>query len=215
MVCGFAALFRIEFWLSFDWVLIEFWLSFDWVLIVFWLFIGLFITTLIWSYLGVLQCEGHFFECIFDWLFLSNKFRTIGWENSLSTKFPVFSDWNSFNFRDFSSLSCLWLRFISVLSSSLFQELFNGESPVFGGARGAENGLEDVFGVFQVRSEVFDFLENQKSWIFLLLEPLSFHLRMHTPPKKFSRCAGCLGGTASRCVKGTGAAYGRTALVRK
>ena len=133
-----------------------FWfLKFQFCVFCFWLFIGLFITTLIWSYLGVLQCEGHFFECIFDWLFLSNKFRTIGWENSLSTKFPVFSDWNSFNFRDFSSLSCLWLRFISVLSSSLFQELFNGESPVFGGARGAENCPKDFFGVLTFGSEVF------------------------------------------------------------
>ena len=33
MVCGFAALFRIEFWLSFDWVLIGFWLCFDFSLV--------------------------------------------------------------------------------------------------------------------------------------------------------------------------------------
>ena len=73
-----------------------------------------------------------------------------------STKFPVFSDWNAFNFRDFSSLSCLWLRFIFVLSSSLFQELFNGESPVFGGARGAENGLENVFASWAIEFSFTD-----------------------------------------------------------
>ena len=68
LVCGFAA---IEFSLTFHWFVYH-----NTYLVVF----------------GCIAVRGSFVKCIFDWLFLSNKFRTIGWENSFSTKFPVFSD---------------------------------------------------------------------------------------------------------------------------